>query len=148
MAPTQRQHDDIVAYIEKEGPKFGFFQAVHLLHRLIPDTVAVGELGPLAKEPVRFHHDPSLSFSAGDISSITVKKDRGELRAVMTTTFLGLTGSASPHGDGLLARTCSGRKSADESSLRAFYDLLHHRLVSRYYRPWTKYLFTIGFKAR
>ena len=45
--------------------RFGFFQAVQLLHRLIPDTVAVGELGPPSMEPVRFQHDPSLIFQRG-----------------------------------------------------------------------------------
>jgi type VI secretion system protein ImpH len=146
MATPQRQHEDIVAFIEKEGSRFGFFQAVDLLHRLIPDTVAVGELGPPGKEPVRFHHDPSLSFQAGDVSSITVKKDRDQIRATMTTTFLGLTGASSPMAT-VFAEDVLRAESSEETSLAAFYDLFHHRLISLFYRTWKKYRFTVGFKA-
>jgi type VI secretion system protein ImpH len=146
MASAQRQHDDIVAFIEKEGSRFGFFQAVDLLHRLIPNTLPVGELGPPAKEPVRFHHDPSLAFQASDVSSIALRTVRDEIRATMTTTFLGLTGSSSPMAT-VFAEDVLRAESADETSLRAFYDLFHHRLISLFYRTWKKYRFTVGFKA-
>jgi type VI secretion system protein ImpH len=146
MATAQRQHDDIVALIENEGSRFGFFQAVHLLHRLIPDSTPVGELGPIASEPVRFQHDPSLVFHSSDVHSIQVKKVNGATRAVMTTTFLGLTGSSSPMAT-VFAEDVLRAEAAEETSLRAFYDLFHHRLISLFYRTWKKYRFTVGFKS-
>lgn len=145
MAPPQRQHDDLVALLAGKGRQFGFFQAVQLLHRLIPDTVAVGELGPPEREPVRFHHDPELIFHAGDVSAIDVKETSSGLRAVMTTTFLGLTGAASPLAT-VFAEDVLRAEAQDQNSLRNFYDLFHHRLISLFYRTWKKYRFTAGFR--
>lgn len=146
MASAQREHDHIVSFIESEGSRFGFFQAVHLLHRLIPDAVPVGELGPPSAEPVRFQHDPQLIFHASDVAGIEVRRVNGTTRAVMTTTFLGLTGSSSPMAT-VFAEDVLRAEAQDEKSLRAFYDLFHHRLVSLFYRTWKKYRFTVGFKS-
>jgi type VI secretion system protein ImpH len=145
MATTQRKLDALVALLESEGRRFGFFQAVQLLHRLIPDTTAVGELGPPNMEPVRFRHDPSLIFQPGDIDGIEIKQANGVVRAVMTTTFLGLTGTASPLAT-VFGEDVLRADAVDEPSLRAFYDLFHHRLVSLFYRTWKKYRFTAGFR--
>jgi type VI secretion system protein ImpH len=146
MATPQRKLDALVALLGSEGRQFSFFPAVQLLHRLIPDTTPVGELGPPHMEPVRFHHDPSLIFHSGDIDAITITQQNDVVRAVMTTTFLGLTGTTSPlataYGEDVLFAD-----AADQSSLRNFYDLFHHRLVSLFYRTWKKYRFTAGFRA-
>lgn len=145
MATPQRQHDALVRLLESEGNRFGFFQAVQLLHRLVPGATPVGELGPPSMEPIRFQHDPSLVFHAGDVDSIQVDQHNGALRAVMTTTFLGLTGTASPLAT-VFGEEVLRAESAGESSLRGFYDLFHHRLVSLFYRTWKKYRFTSSFR--
>jgi len=145
MATPQRKYDALVELLEREGNRFGFFQAVQLLHRLIPNTTPVGELGPPDAEPVRFLHDPSLVFHAGDVDKIKIKQANGAMRAVMTTTFLGLTGAASPLAT-VFAEDVLRAEAADETSLRAFYDLFHHRLVSLFYRTWKKYRFQSGFR--
>jgi type VI secretion system protein ImpH len=146
MASSQRKYDALVALLERDGRRFGFFQAVQLLHRLIPDTTPVGELGPPSAEPVRFQHDPNLVFHAGDVDAIQVKQSNGAIRAVMTTTFLGLTGAASPLAT-VFAEDVLRAEAAEETSLRGFYDLFHHRLVSLFYRTWKKYRFTAGFRT-
>jgi type VI secretion system protein ImpH len=145
MATPQRKHDAIVELLEREGRRFGFFQAVQLLHRLIPNTTPVGELGPPSAEPVRFKHDPSLIFHAGDISEVTVTDTNDSIRAVMTTTFLGLTGTSSPLAT-VFAEEVLRAEAQDETSLGGFYDLFHHRLVSLFYRTWKKYRFEAGFR--
>jgi type VI secretion system protein ImpH len=146
MASPQRKYEALVALLERDGRRFGFFQAVQLLHRLIPDTTPVGELGPPGAEPVRFRHDPSLVFHAGDVDAVQVKQSNGAIRAVMTTTFLGLTGAASPLAT-VFAEDVLRAEEAEETSLRGFYDLFHHRLVSLFYRTWKKYRFTAGFRT-
>jgi type VI secretion system protein ImpH len=131
----------------EEGARFGFFQAVNLLHRLSDGAAPVGELGPPSAEPVRFRHDPDLIFHAGDVRSIErVPLREGGTRTVMTTTFLGLTGASSPMAT-VLAEEVLRAEAADEKTLRAFYDLLHHRLVSLFYRTWKKYRFGPSFRA-
>ncbi len=147
MASPQRTNDALVALLEREGPRFGFFQAVQLLHRLMPGSVSVGELGPPASEPVRFLHDPALVFHAGDIAGVRLHRSDGvPLRADMTTTFLGLFGTTSPLSTAFSEEVLRA-EARDETSLRAFYDLLHHRLISLFYRGWKKYRFHAGFRA-
>jgi len=146
MAPSQRKHDALVALLQREGRRFGFFQAVQILHRVIPDSVPVGELGPPQREAVRFRHDPSLVFHAGDIDGIEVRDLAGAgPRALMTTTFLGLVGSASPLGI-MFSEEVLRAEPAEGEALRAFYDLFHHRLVSLFYRTWKKHRFSAGFR--
>jgi type VI secretion system protein ImpH len=147
MATTQRTNDALVELLGREGERFGFFQAVQLLHRLMPGSVPVGELGPPGSEPVRFRHDPQLIFHAGDIAGVEVRTlDDGSIRAEMTTTFLGLFGTMSPLGT-VFSEDVLRADAQDETSLRAFYDLLHHRLISLFYRSWKKYRFHAGFRA-
>lgn len=147
MASAPRQPDDLVALLADEGSRFGFFQAVNLLHRLADGATPVGELGPPGAEPVRFRHDPDLIFHPGDVRSIElVPRREGGVRAVMTTTFLGLTGASSPMAT-VLAEEVLRAEAADEKTLRAFYDVLHHRLVSLFYRTWKKYRFAPSFRA-
>jgi type VI secretion system protein ImpH len=145
MAPPKRKHDALVELLEREGNRFGFFQAVQLLHRLIPNTTPVGELGPPSSEPVRFKHDPSLVFHAGDVTQVAITDTNGTIRAVMTTTFLGLTGTASPLAT-VFAEEVLRAEAEDQNSLGGFYDLFHHRLVSLFYRTWKKYRFEAGFR--
>ncbi|HEY0092707.1 MAG TPA: type VI secretion system baseplate subunit TssG, partial [Archangium sp.] len=107
MAPEERHPDDLVAAAEALRPKasrLGFFQLVAFLERLTSEATRVGELGPVLQERIRFRHDPSLGFSSGDVSDVAlrqvpVQEDDALARRPLfevVTTFLGLTGSASP----------------------------------------------------
>ncbi len=146
MASPKRTNDALVALLEREGRRFGFFQAVQLLHQLVPDSVPVGELGPPTAEPVRFRHDPQLIFHAGDIQCIRMSASQdGVVRAELTSTFLGLSGVTSPLGTAFSEEVLQA-ESRDETSLRAFYDLFHHRLLSLFYRTWKKYRLHVGFR--
>lgn len=146
MAGALRKSDAALReLLERSGKRFGFFTAVHLLHRLQPNAVPVGELGPVDKEPVRFRHDPQLIFHAGDVASIDFSDDaRG--RATLVSTFLGLYGAASPLATHFAEEVIRAELN-DEKSLRAFYDLLHHRLLSLFYRAWKKYRPEVSFRG-
>ncbi len=128
-----------------QAARFGFFQAVQLLHRMRPAAVPVGEYGPATEEPVRFHHDPALTFSASDVSSIRVPENEYE-QPVLTSTFLGLTGAASPLAMHFSEELIAAERD-DQPSLRGFYDLWHHRVLSLFFRAWKKYRFSAGFRA-
>lgn len=145
MAGTERKSD--VALRERlaqEGHRFRFFQAVQLLHRLNRQAIPVGELGPIHREPVRFRHDPELSFHAGDVKEILFRED--PLPPVLTCSFLGLTGAVSP----LPTSMCEDLLHTDgeeQDQLADFYDILHHRLISLLYRVWKKYRFAASFRT-
>ena len=117
----------------------GFVPLVRLLERRFGQTVAVGA-EPEA-EAIRFRHDPSLAFPAGDVSKVAVAEalaaaTAGEAdrtgRAEVTTTFLGLTGSVSPLPSYLADE--AAREDRDASLVGGFLDLFHHRLLSLLYQ--------------
>ncbi|MBN2194446.1 MAG: type VI secretion system baseplate subunit TssG [Polyangiaceae bacterium] len=132
-----------MARLREAGHTFSFFQAVQLLHRLTPNAVPLGELGPPVKEGIRLHHDSRLIFAAGDVSAI---RELADGRIELVATFLGLTGAASP----LATAICEEIEQAEEEEaqrLRDFYDIIHHRVLSLMYRAWKKYRFAAGFRT-
>jgi type VI secretion system protein ImpH len=129
-----------------KGCNFSFFQAVQLLERHAPEAARVGYQGPASRECIRFRPDTSLAFPAADIEQIAPYPDDQDHsnRFRITTTFLGLYGSSSP-----LPAYFSEQILWDEGyrrNVRDFLDLFHHRLISLFYRAWTKYRYHITFK--
>ena len=96
MAIPQRQSDATLRrQLAEQGKKLDFFSAVHLLHRLKQGAAPSGMLGPFRDEPVRFRHSPALQFHPGDIEDMQIEENG---QVVLTSTFLGLYGAASPRG--------------------------------------------------
>jgi type VI secretion system protein ImpH len=147
MASPQRKPDDALRQrLGQDGTRFSFFPAAYLLHRLSPNAIPVGELGPVADEAIRFRHDHRLIFHAGDVSSIRIVERNGRALPVeLTAAFLGLTGSVSPLSSAMLEEVLRA-ESSDAPALNAFYDLFHHRVASLFYRAWKKYRFAAGFR--
>jgi type VI secretion system protein ImpH len=132
-----RSEAALLAMLEQEGPTFSFVQAVSLIERMHRGAIAVGESGPPSKEAIRFQHDPSLAFPSGDVTSVKPRVPRhGLVFAEVMTTFLGLTGANSPLPTQMAEDVL--RNEEEGASLRHFYDILHHRLISLFYRAWKK----------
>ncbi len=125
---------------------YDFFVTVGMIERLFPEAARIGGEGPYAREPVRFRHDPSLVFNTADVSTIawrevprsaedalSPKRHRFEI----TTTFLGLSGAASP----LPLYLSEEIAQAQDTDLirREFLDIFHHRLVSFVFRIGVKF---------
>jgi type VI secretion system protein ImpH len=147
MASPERKHDSgLRDLLEARGERFNFFTAVRLLHRLNPSALPVGELASPDREVLRFSHDPSMTFHAGDISKVTFNDERtGSVQPRVVSTFLGLYGTVSPLA-AYFSEDVLRAEADDENSLRAFYDLFHHRLLSLFYRSWKKYRPHVGFR--
>jgi type VI secretion system protein ImpH len=143
MAGQEREHHiALTQLLAKEGKTFSFFQAVQLLHRLAPNAVPVGEVGPARSESIRFVHDTSLIFHPSDIMDIRMRVIRDGVPYVeVTSAFLGLLGSTSPLATFFTEDVLF---SDEDLALRRFYDIFHHRLVSLLYRAWKKYRFWAG----
>lgn len=120
-----------------EPQRFSFFQAVMLLHGTRKGAVPLGQQGPPSEEALRLRSDTSLGFPGSDVTSV---EDLGEDHSPayrLTATFLGLYGTTSP-----LPNFYSESIIMDEQEqgpLRAFFDLFNHRLLSLFFRSWTKY---------
>ena len=147
MAAQDWSHDDRLAEtLAGRARRFSFFQLVRLLERRPQSTVRVGESGPAAEEGLRFRPDASLGFPATDVVALEpVSAAQLALHRVrITTTFLGVYGSTSP----LPSFYCEDVlwEDPDNSRVRDFLDIFHHRLISLFYRCWCKYRYPVEFE--
>ncbi|MFC1889888.1 type VI secretion system baseplate subunit TssG [Thermodesulfobacteriota bacterium] len=144
-AETRRPDSPLIPALLREGHRFSFFQAVHLLERYCEDAAPVGFRGPAEKEAIRFRPYEGFEFPKGDITSINeIESEENRRRYLMTITFLGLYGTVSPlpsfYAEQIL-RECN-----EDTSVRDFLDVFHHRILSLFYRCWTKYRYHIEFR--
>jgi type VI secretion system protein ImpH len=118
-----------------EPQVFDFFQAVSLLEQLRPKRAPVGGFGNPNDEVVRFATPTGVSFPASEIASLEDSKYDEPAR--MTVNFLGLTGP-----QGLLPLEYSlyiaRRVRAGDRAMKDFLGLFEHRIISLFYRAWTK----------
>jgi type VI secretion system protein ImpH len=147
MAGTDWQtRHPVATELLKNGKDFSFYEAVRLLHGLHKDAPRLGHQGPPERERIRLRPALSLSFPGTDITSVdTVESADGIERYRLDVTFMGLYGTSSPlpsfYTEDLI------RMENDESLLRGFLDLFHHRLLSLLFRTWEKYRHTVQYDA-
>jgi type VI secretion system protein ImpH len=129
-----------------KATRSSFFQLVRLLERCFQGAARVGYGGPASAEVLRFRPDTSLAFPASDVSGLDAVPAPGEgtERFRITTTFLGLYGSSSPlpsfYSEEIL------QTDEEQDRIRDFLDLFHHRLLSLFYRCWSKYRYHVQFE--
>jgi type VI secretion system protein ImpH len=130
-----------------EGYAFDFFQAVRLLEKLAPDRRPVGHDAPPRIEAARFRAHISLSFPPSAIYQI--ERPAAPVPApTLTVTFMGMTGPNGVlprHYTELLMRARDA-KGPERHVVRDWFDLFNHRLISLFYRAWTKYRFWLTYE--
>jgi type VI secretion system protein ImpH len=126
----------------KEPQAYDFFQAVHLLERLLPDRAPIGEFADPDDEVVRFKTPTAVGFPASEIQDL--EPGIGRAPATMTVNFMGLTG---PQGTLPLAYSlyAGQRARVGDDVMKEFLGLFEHRILSLFYRAWAKSRATIGF---
>jgi len=126
---------------------FEFGQLVQLVERHYRPKTRVGFQGHASDERIRFRPEVSLAFPATDVAEVdTVPgEEGGPAKYRVTTTFLGLYGSTSPLPSFYTEQLLGSEEGADR--VRAFLDLFHHRLLSLFYRCWSKYRYPVGFSV-
>lgn len=147
MAAEERSADaSVEALLGREGAHLPFIAMVALLERLAGATGKLGGAGAPSEEPIRFRHDPSLGFSAADVRKVTsVQLPLDPSNSLsptrpgyeVLTTFLGLTGAASPLP--LYFAEEIAQEDPERPIKRQFLDLFHHRLLSLLYRGVSSY---------
>jgi type VI secretion system protein ImpH len=130
----------------QNASQYSFYEAVRLLHGLHPGAPKVGYQGPPEREVMRFRPLLSMTFPAADIARVeTAEQPDGGQRYRFDLTFMGLYGSSSPlpafYTEDLL------RLEDDDSLIRNFLDLFHHRLFSFVFRVWEKYRHTVQYES-
>jgi type VI secretion system protein ImpH len=131
---------DLEKELRDNPTSFEFFQAVRLLERLHPDRQPVGFFSDPRREVAHFAANPDTAFPPSEIHSLDLPTDAPALIAV---NFMGLTGP-----EGVLpysySHLVSERVRAKDRTLRDFFDLFHHRIISLFYRAWEKYRFGVA----
>ncbi len=128
--------------LAKSPYTYEFFQAVRLLKRT-GQGVGPGHFTHPSREIVRFCAHQSTAFPASEIQSFELG-DSGPPR--MVVNFMGLTG---PQGVLPLAYTALviERLSERDATMRDFFDIFNHRIISLFYRAWEKYRFTVAYES-
>lgn len=145
MATKKRQSDPSVAWcLKEEYYSFSFFKAVELLETLSAEKKRLGQALVPGEEAVRFSVPAQLNFPASDISGLELAT--ADQPASMEVTFLGLIGpsGALPYWFTELAQQRLYKK---DKTLKAFYDIFHHRLLSLFYLAWKKHKFTVNYRS-
>lgn len=120
----------------KEFYRFSFFKAVSLIENLFPGKRPLGKTLTPDEEPVHFSSKIGLSFPASDISKIEHSKE--EKPVDMEVAFMGLIGPSGvlPHW---YNEQAVERVHNKDFTLKAFYDIFNHRLISLFYLAWKKH---------
>jgi len=148
MAPTSRPQDlDVSRSFLGEELRahpgwFQFFQAVRLMHRMLPDREPVGRFASPQREVLRFSANNLLAFPPSQIQMLDWPEDGP---AQMKVNFMGLTGPAGvlPYSYTELIRD---RNRLKDYSIEDFFDLFNHRMISLFYQAWEKYRFFVPYE--
>lgn len=138
-----------IGRLEKEARRFSYFRLVYLLERLFPGSPPVGQLGPVADERIRLRGDTSLIFASSDIAELAYTKyPDGVERMRVSSAFMGLYGSVSPLPAYFIEQLAQGEYQGGPQPVREFLDVFHHRLMSLFYRAWSKYRFSVMYRMK
>lgn len=122
--------------------RFDFFQALRLIERLNPAFEPVGYFARPSREIARLRVNNTLNFPPAQIASIEWPENG---QAQMLVNFMGLTGPAGvlPY---VLTDFILERERNKDRSVRDFFDLFNHRMISLFYRAWEKTRFFVGYE--
>ena len=151
MAAKGRRRDFALATVkeeplrkmfEREPFSFEFFQAIRVLERMQPGRAPIGYFTNPRNEVVRLGCYASMSFPASYIQAVRWKEQE---QPFLVVNFFGLTGTMGvlPH---FYTVTLMDRLRVRDTTLREFFDLFNHRLISLFYRAWEKYHFGIVYE--
>jgi len=134
--------------LREQPGDFSFFQAVRLVQRIAGASDPIGSFRPPIEEPLRLATHASLTFPAAEIQSLeenTFQNKWGDGPPKMTVNFFGLHGPV-----GVLPTRYTEliieRLYARDTTLRDFFDIFNHRMISLLYRAWEKYRFPVEYE--
>ena len=131
-----------IAELMEERPwEFEFFQLVRLLARMHPERKVVGRFNNVSEEVARFGAAAEVSFPASEIQS----SDFSQTPPLFRVNFMGLTG---PQGALPLAYSdlVLDRLRARDATMRDFFDIFNHRIISLFVQAFEKYRFAIPYE--
>jgi len=111
-----------------------FFQVVRRLEARHPDKRGLGRTLTARNDPVRLGHEPSLAFAPATIAR--TEPGTGDRPPRLGGAFFGLLGPNGPLPIHLTEYAYGRIHNEHDTSLSAFLDIFHHRMMSLFYRAW------------
>ena len=151
-----RKNPAVIEDLAETPQAYSFFQAVRLLERAATQTEKdpkrlsrpVARFTPPGTEAIRFHTQQSLGFPTSEIKSIKqTQRKSGNKQWHVNINFMGLTGAAGVlpyHYTEMLLQ----RLKLKDESMRKFYDLFNHRIISLFYQAASKYRLPIEYERK
>lgn len=121
--------DEVLA---ERAVKMDFFQALRLIEASRPELPRIGASLRPRDDAVRFGQDPSLSFEPTAIRYYTPAT--ANARARLSVNFFGLFGANGALPLHLTEYARQRARNAADSTMVAFLDVFHHRMLSLFYR--------------
>lgn len=146
MAPQDRPaipRLNVAEALAREPSAFDFFQALRLVECCNLPQPRIGCSARPEQDPVRLGQDPSLAFAPSTLASFEPASANGPAR--LACHFLGLFGPNGPLPLHLTEYATERRRHVHDTTLIAFADVFHHRMLSLFYRAWSLSRPTVSF---
>jgi type VI secretion system protein ImpH len=111
-----------------------FYQALRRIESAYPERPRIGEASTPSEEPLRLGQDPSLAAHSTSLAAMTWVDDAGLVR--IRVNFFGAFGANGPLPLHLTEFARQRLTNQRDSTLVAFVDIFHQRLLSLFYRAW------------
>lgn len=169
MASTSRRtRPPLIDCVQSEASRFHFLQAVRVLEQNLAfhsngdgkvPRRPVGRDHAPSREVLRFRSDASLRFPAGPIVKVQPERNGKQEntdwqdetdekllpRLEMLVSFMGLTGPSGVLPQHYTVRMIRAARNK-ERSMRDFFDMFNHRLISLFYRASEKHSFPLSYE--
>lgn len=135
---SSRDESRYEAYWTRLGeaaPQYDLFHLLRWLDALSGSRTMLGRASHPREEPVRLGQLPSLRFAPGMVASIaSPQREAGPAR--VTIHGLGLFGPNGPLPLHLTEYAHEREQTFGDTTLPAFANIFHHRLITLFYRAW------------
>jgi type VI secretion system protein ImpH len=122
---------------------FGFFQALRRFECEDNQQIRLGRTLHAKHDLIRLGQDPSLAFPPSTLASFRQDKQNPVPR--LGVHFFGLLGANGPLPLHLTEVVHERLHNEKDTTLAAFFDLFHHRLLSLFYRAWAESQPTVSY---
>jgi type VI secretion system protein ImpH len=118
--------------LEAHSARMDFFQVLRLIENAHPQLPRIGSSLRPRDDAVRFGQDPALVFHSTMLGQY--RRADGDARARLAANFFGLLGANGPMPTHLTEYVRDRLRHGGDSTLLAFFDVFHHRMLSLFYR--------------
>ena len=132
-----------MATVARETYRRGFFEALRQLECEFRDAPRIGHADLPDQEAVRFGQAVQLGFSPTDLAS-WVEGGEGVPPWLLVNCF-GLTGPSGPMPVSFTEYVYGRQRRHGDPTWAKFLDIIHHRLLSLFYRAWAEHQQAVSF---